>query len=128
MSKLTKYDMLEFAEVHVDNVQSGWVDTKGEFYQCKWGKHTDLAYDLITKHGMLDEYWEAEEKNCMENARDWLVIEKNWILLDNPGNTSNEQTIIYNPLVARPKAQRNKLLDLFEYDLCMLEYITEEMK
>jgi beta-galactosidase beta subunit len=63
----------------------------------------------------------------MENARDWLVRVKNWILLDNPNYDKKTQVIQYNPLKKRTKKQTNELLELFKEYIEVQRYIMEEM-
>ena len=121
------YDNFEIHEIYTSRIQSGWLDNKGIFHTCRWGKHTELAYDLIEQYGWQSNFWEDEAKNCMENARDWLVRVKGWVLLDNPYHDNHTQKIVYNPLKKRTKAQINKLLKLFEGSPLVIEYIMEEL-
>lgn len=63
----------------------------------------------------------------MENARDWLIRVKKFILLDNPRYDYKTQVIQYNPICKHPKSQINKLLTLFEYIDIMTEYIAQNI-
>ena len=121
------YDNFETFEYDTYKIISGWMDTDGVVHKCSWGKHTSLAYDLIREYNFEEEFEEAESKSCMENARDWLVRVKNWILLDNPNYDKKTQVIQYNPLKKRTKKQTNELLELFKEYIEIQRYIMEEM-
>lgn len=122
------YDNFESFEYETYKIVSGWLDTSGNLYKCSWGKHTSEAYDLIRELDYEEEYEEDERASCMENARDWLVRKKNWVLLDNPSYDKKTQVIVYNPLKKHTKAQLDTLFELFKDSVGITNYIMENIK
>lgn len=118
------YDNFETYKIKLLYIISGWLDTKGNFYKCQWGKHTSKAFDIMRENGWLQDY---HNKNYLD-ANDYLIKEKNYILLDCPYCDNRTQIITYNPLKKHTKSQINKLLDLFEYSGDMTLYIMENIK
>lgn len=104
------YEQFDTQVLTVDKIISGWLAPNAEFYPCRWGKHTDKAFDVIEKLGIDEEFWEYEHKTCTANVRDWLVL-RNFILLDNPSDDKKTQYITYNTIKKRTKAQEKWLLE-----------------
>ena len=113
------YDYFEYYKIELPYIISGWLDTRGNFYEIEWGCHTTLAYDLVRKNNWIDD---SRKYDCM---RDYLIKEKKFILLDNPTGNNKTQVIQYNPLCKHTKSQINKLLELFSYSDVMIKYIVE---
>ena len=124
--KRNYYDNFETKEMELSYVMSGWLDTRGNFYECDWGDHTMLSYDIIREHeNWYNEYHKWEQETATANSREFLVKEKNFVLLDCPYCNNKTQVITYNPLKRRTKSQTNKLLELFEYSGNMTMYIVK---
>lgn len=123
------YDSFETYKIELPYVVSGWLDTRGKFYECDWGDHTSLAFDIMREHnGWYLDYHNARGKYISENGRDYLVREKNFILLDCPYCNNKTQLMTFNPLKKHTKSQINKLLELFEYNGDMTMYIMENIR
>lgn len=121
------YDYFKSFEIELQYIISGWLDNRGKFYECYWGQHTSLAYEIVRENNWMEEYHNAEKNCCMENARDWLIRVKKYILLDNPCYDHKTQVLQYNPICKHSKSQINKLLTLFEYSDIMTEYIVQNI-
>lgn len=121
------YDYFESFKVELPYIISGWLDNRGKFYECGWGDHTRMAFDLINENGWYMDFRKVRSERISENGRDYLVKEKRFILLDNPTRNKHTQIITYNPLCKHSKSQINKLLTLFEYSDIMTEYIIQNI-
>lgn len=121
--KLTFYDYFEEYEQELPYVVSGWVSPSGVFSKCRWGEHTNTAYDIVKESNLMEEFHELEQKTCTANVRDFLIKDKNYILLDNPTMDGRTQVIQYNPIRKHPRRQVDRLLELFEYNGDMTMYI-----
>lgn len=62
----------------------GFLAPSGKFYPGEWGTHESEAFELILSQGFEDEYdaW----SDPFHLARDFLILEKGYVLIHNPGN------------------------------------------
>lgn len=121
--KRTYYDHFEFAEFTVKKYISGWLSPQGKFYPCKWGKHTNEIYDILEELGMLEMFWELEDHGFCEGAREWVIKEKGWILLNNPYGDEQTQVVVFNPLMKHNKKQMKAFEKLFETELDVINKV-----
>lgn len=126
--KRTYYDNFEFCEFEVDQYVSGWLDPQGNFYPCKWGKHTSYIYDLLAEKGQIEEFWECKHKGFCQGARGWVVQAKGWILLNNPYGDKNIQVVVFNPLMRHTKRQLKALETIFMYEKHVVDGVYEMME
>jgi hypothetical protein len=88
----------------------GWLSPDGTFYPVQWGDHSRWAVDYIKEHYGL--------KPHKYRGGDFLVYEKNWVLINSPSNDITKIEIIYNIHKHLTKAQKE-----FLYDYCVLHDI-----
>lgn len=114
MARLNYYANFEIVTVKCNHIVSGWLAPSGVFDECGWGEHTELAYDILEQNDWYEDYYN-NKFYCTEDARDFLVRRKFYILFDNPCADKKTQKIIFNPFVRRTKVQINKMFNLIEH-------------
>lgn len=60
----------------------GWLSPTGEFTEGDWGEHEQVAFDIIQKKGLQDD-WDKNHRNHY-SARDFLSGAKGYALIHNP--------------------------------------------
>ena len=113
MAKLNYYANFEIVCSKCDSIVSGFLAPNGNFIECGWGEHTNLAYEILKENNWDEEYGKGRYAYS-EYARDFLIRRKFYILFDNPSNDGKMQKVIFNPFPKRTKVQMNKLLELIE--------------
>lgn len=75
-------------EVEYVEDKLGWLSPSGDFYESPWGTHEDSALKIVESNNWRSGFrdWKRDHirSTGMILARDYLVYEKGWILLDNP--------------------------------------------
>lgn len=66
-------------------LSTGWLSPTGEFVQCGWGDHLDVAEDIVNKSQIYDSaiYWSYDdclEKNGWIGIHLSLLHNKEWCL------------------------------------------------
>lgn len=113
MSIINYYSNFEIVRTETEHIVSGFLSPNGTFEKCGWGEHTDLAYEILKRDNLYEEYRKSRYY-WKESARDFLIRRKFYILFDNPSRNDTTQTIIFNPFVRRTKAQLNKMFELIK--------------
>jgi hypothetical protein len=113
----------------LDEAIIGWVTPQGTFEDCLYGEHSEIAFDIVVSN--LD--WTEELRQLKKvhggcyNARDFLLQEKNYILLNCPKCNGHDQYITYNSLKKHSHKQIQKLLTLFKDRPDVCQYILSEI-
>lgn len=113
MSIINYYSNFEIVRTETEHIISGFLAPNGNFYECDWGEHTNLAYEILKKNDWYDEYRHSRY-SWQESAQDFLIRRKFYILFDNPSRNDTTQKTIFNPFVRRTKAQLNKMFELIK--------------
>lgn len=121
-------DNLKNNKKNYKEIKYGLLSPSGIFYEEEWGKHSELAYKIIKENNWIDEYYSQDDKNNRHfNFSDFLVYDKNYVLIHNPYLLGNDINVEHNNFT---KKQLNFLYDYFmdigntlkaEYYLSFLE-------
>lgn len=111
--KKNYYSNFEIVKHRTKNIVSGWLAPNGTFYECGWGEHTDLAYEILKRNELYEQY-RADKHYWNEHAGDFLIRRKFYILFDNPSRDEKTQKIVFNPFVRRTTIQVNKMFELIQ--------------
>lgn len=86
----------------------GWLSPTGEFTEGDWGEHEQVAFEIIKKKGMEDDW----DKNHREyySAREFLSGAKGYVLIHNPAGFGGYVVSHEKPLT---KKQRDFLYGYF---------------
>lgn len=107
------YSNFETVRHRGQSIVSGWLAPDGDFIECGWGEHTDIAYQILNNKGFKEEY-RASRYYWRETAGDFLVRRKFYMLFDNPSRDEETQKITFNPFIKRPRIQINKMFELIQ--------------
>lgn len=79
----------------------GWLSPTGEFTEGDWGEHEQVAFDIIQKKGLEDDW----DKNHREyySARDFLSGAKGYALIHNPAGFGGYIVSHEKPLTKKQK-------------------------
>lgn len=120
------YSNFELVRCESNGIVSGFLSPNGTFEECGWGEHTDLAYEILKRDNLYEEYRKSRYY-WRESARDFLIRRKFYILFDNPSRNESTQNVIFNPFVRRTKSQLNKLFELIENNKQLTEIMMQKI-
>lgn len=80
----------------------GFLKPDGTFYKVRWGKHEKWAGKYIVDNDLREEQEKFEIENFAPLARDFLICQKNFIILNCPCD-DDELFIIYRKMTKRQK-------------------------
>lgn len=126
MARYNYYSNFEIVRSECKTIVSGWLAPNGNFEECGWGEHTDLAYEILKKNNWYEEYRKSRYY-WRESAQDFLIRRKFYMLFDNPSRNETTQKIIFNPFVRRTKIQINKMFDLIKDNYKLTEIMTQKL-
>lgn len=126
MKKYNYYSNFELVRCEGDSIVSGFLSPDGTFEECEWGEHTNLAYEILERDNLYEEY-RKNKYYLSEDARDFLIRQKFYILFDNPSRNYTTQNIIFNPFIRRTKSQLNKLFELIENNKQLTEIMMQKL-
>lgn len=95
---------------HRTDEDYGWLSPTGEFTPVDFGNHEQFALKYLRKHVALEDT-PAIMKKYRSSMTDWLIYERNFVLLHNP--SMGPAILTRNETRPLTKAQKDFLFDYF---------------
>lgn len=91
---------------------NGFIDPAGNFYECGWGKHYELGFELIANSykpliGPVEAHLKAEQETHHKDVITYLVTEKHYVAFRKWPNHTETQVLICKANAAQQATLRS---------------------